>query len=75
MIAGVFHEVPHHISAHSLEPDRPWKAEQLGGGYRLSSWAEKTAYDAADAIIAVSEGMRADVLLAYPELDPDKVHV
>lgn len=75
LLAGVFHDVPHVISAHSLEPDRPWKAEQLGGGYRLSSWAEKTAYDAADAVIAVSEGMRADVLRAYPELDPDKVHV
>ena len=75
LLAGVFHDVPHVISAHSLEPDRPWKAEQLGGGYRLSSWAEKTAYDAADAIIAVSDGMRKDVLRAYPELDPDKVHV
>ena len=63
LLAGVFHDVP------------PWKAEQLGGGYRLSSWAEKTAYDAADAIIAVSDGMRKDVLRAYPELDPDKVHV
>ncbi|QQY14274.1 glycogen synthase [Cutibacterium avidum] len=75
LLAGVFHDVPHVISAHSLEPDRPWKAEQLGGGYRLSSWAEKTAYDAADAIIAVSDGMRKDVLRAYPKLDPDKVHV
>lgn len=75
LLAGLLHDVPHVISAHSLEPDRPWKAEQLGGGYRLSSWAEKTAYDAADAIIAVSEGMRRDVLAAYPELDPDKVHV
>ncbi|AOG27790.1 glycogen synthase [Cutibacterium avidum] len=75
LLAGVFHDVPHVISAHSLEPDRPWKAEQLGGGYRLSSWAEKTAYDAADAIIAVSDGMRKDVLRAYPELDPDKVRV
>ena len=75
LLAGVFHDVPHVISAHSLEPDRPWKAEQLGGGYRLSSWAEKTAYDAADAIIAVSDGMRKDVLRAHPELDPDKVHV
>ena len=75
LLAGVFHDVPHVISAHSLEPHRPWKAEQLGGGYRPSSWAEKTAYDAADAIIAVSDGMRTDVLRAYPELDPDKVHV
>ena len=71
---SLLHDKPHVITAHSLEPDRPWKAEQLGGGYRLSSWAEKTAYEAADAIIAVSNGMRADVLRAYPTLDPAKVH-
>jgi len=65
---------PHIITAHSLEPDRPWKAEQIGGGYRISSWAEKTAYESADAIIAVSQGMRRDVLRAYPSLDPAKVH-
>ncbi len=64
----------HVISAHSLEPDRPWKEEQIGGGYRISSWAERTAYEGADAIIAVSEGMRRDVLRAYPQLDPAKVH-
>jgi len=64
----------HVISAHSLEPDRPWKADQIGGGYRISSWAEKTAYESADAIIAVSQGMRKDVLKAYPQLDPNKVH-
>jgi starch synthase len=63
------------VTAHSLEPFRPWKAEQLGGGYRVSSWAEKTAYESADAIIAVSRGMRADVLTAYPDLDPERVHV
>ncbi|MGH8968069.1 MAG: glycogen synthase, partial [Actinomycetes bacterium] len=63
------------VTAHSLEPQRPWKAEQLGGGYRLSSWAERTAYESADAVIAVSEGMRRDVLASYPSLDPDKVHV
>jgi len=74
-LGGMFHGLPHVITAHSLEPDRPWKAEQLGGGYRVSSWAEKTAYLGADAIIAVSHGMRADVLKAYPELDPSKVHV
>ena len=51
--------IPHVVTAHSLEPRRPWKAEQLGGGYRLSSWVERTAYEAADAVIAVSEGMRA----------------
>ena len=72
--ASLLHGIPHVITAHSLEPDRPWKAEQLGGGYRLSSWAEKTAYEAADAIIAVSNGMRTDILKAYPALDPTKVH-
>ncbi len=74
-LGGLLHGVPHVITAHSLEPDRPWKAEQLGGGYQISTWAEKTAYESADAIIAVSHGMRADVLKAYPALDPAKVHV
>ena len=74
-LAKVLHDVPHVITTHSLEPRRPWKAEQLGGGYRLSSWVERTAYEAADALIAVSEGMRADVLDCYPALDPDRVHV
>jgi starch synthase len=69
------HGMPHVVTAHSLEPLRPWKAEQLGGGYRLSSWVERTAYLAADAVIAVSHGMRTDVLDAYPDLDPAKVHV
>ncbi|MEI6216501.1 MAG: glycogen synthase [Actinomycetes bacterium] len=72
--AALLHGIPHVITAHSLEPDRPWKAEQLGGGYRLSSWAEKTAYEAADAIIAVSNGMKIDILKAYPSLDPAKIH-
>ena len=74
-LASLVHGVPHVVTAHSLEPRRPWKAEQLGGGYRLSSWVERTAYLAADAVIAVSHGMRADVLDAYPELDPARVHV
>ncbi|MDU4831962.1 MAG: glycogen synthase [Actinomyces sp.] len=74
-LGKLLHEVPHVISAHSLEPLRPWKAEQLGGGYNLSSWAEKTAYEAADGIIAVSNGMRADILRSYPNIDPDRVHV
>ena len=74
-LAGLFHDIPHVVSAHSLEPHRPWKAEQLGGGYRLSSWAEKTAFEAADAVIAVSAGMRNDTLDSYTNLDPDKVHV
>ena len=73
-LASLLHGIPHIITAHSLEPDRPWKAEQLGGGYRLSSWAEKTAYQASDAIIAVSNGMKKDILNAYPDLDPSKIH-
>ena len=75
LLAALVHGIPHVITAHSLEPRRPWKADQLGGGYRLSSWAERTAYLAADAVIAVSHGMRADVLDAYPDLDPARVHV
>lgn len=71
----LLHEVPHVISAHSLEPLRPWKREQLGGGYNLSSWAEKTAYEAADGIVAVSNGMRDDILRSYPAIDPAKVAV
>lgn len=74
-LAGLLHGIPHVVTAHSLEPRRPWKAEQLGGGYRISSWVERTAYESADAIIAVSEGMRADVLDCYPALDPARVHV
>ena len=74
-LAGLLHGVPHVLSAHSLEPLRPWKAEQLGGGYALSSWAERTAYEAAAAVIAVSAGMRADILRSYPTIDPDRVPV
>jgi len=70
---SLLHGIPHVITAHSLEPLRPWKADQLGGGYQISSWAEKSAYESADAIIAVSDGMRADVLAAYPSVDPTKV--
>ena len=71
--ASLLYGTPHIVSAHSLEPLRPWKTEQLGGGYQISSWAEKTSYEAAAAIIAVSDGMRADVLAAYPDVDPKKV--
>ncbi len=71
--ASLLYGTPHIVSAHSLEPLRPWKAEQLGGGYQISSWAEKTAYESAAAIIAVSDGMRGDVLKAYPNVDPAKV--
>ncbi|MGQ9348351.1 glycogen synthase [Mycolicibacterium gilvum] len=74
-LSALLYGVPHVLTAHSLEPMRPWKAEQLGGGYRISSWVEKTAVEAADAVIAVSAGMREDVLHAYPTLDPSRVHV
>ncbi len=74
-LASLVGGMPHIVSAHSLEPMRPWKAEQLGGGYRLSSYVEKTSYAGAAAVIAVSEGMRKDVLASYPDLDPDKVKV
>ena len=74
-LGKLLHGIPHVVTAHSLEPHRPWKAEQLAGGYRVSSWAEKTAYEGADAIIAVSAKMRRDIIEAYPALDPDRVHV
>jgi alpha-maltose-1-phosphate synthase len=74
-LASLLHGVPHVLTAHSLEPLRPWKAEQLGGGYRISSWVEQTAVNAADAVIAVSSGMREDVLRVYPTVDPNRVHV
>src|SRR6476620_8327709 len=73
--AKLLYDVPHAVTAHSLEPQRPWKAEQLGGGYRISSWAERTAYEAADAVVAVSNGMRADILSSYPALDESRLHV
>jgi alpha-maltose-1-phosphate synthase len=74
-LAALLYGIPHVLTAHSLEPLRPWKAEQLGGGYRVSSWAERTAIEAADAVIAVSSGMRDDVLSTYTALDPNRVHV
>jgi starch synthase len=67
--------IPHVLTAHSLEPLRPWKAEQLGGGYALSSWCERTAMESAAAVIAVSDGMRSDILSAYPAVPPQRVHV
>ena len=73
--AKLLHGVPHVVTTHSLEPLRPWKAEQLGGGYALSSFCERVAVENADAIIAVSAGMRRDVLTAYPAVDPDKIRV
>ncbi|MFH9002354.1 glycogen synthase [Streptomyces afghaniensis] len=74
-LAKMLYGIPHVMTAHSLEPLRPWKAEQLGGGYELSSWAERTAIEAADAVVAVSGAMREDILGCYPALDPEKVHV
>ncbi len=74
-LAKLLHGVPHVVTAHSLEPLRPWKAEQLGGGYRVSSWIEKTAFEAADAVIAVSAGMASDILRCYPAIDPARVRV
>jgi starch synthase len=74
-IAQLLHGIPHVITAHSLEPLRPWKAEQLGGGYRVSSWIERDSFASADAIIAVSHGMRRDILRSYPFLDPSIVSV
>ncbi|MDJ0335106.1 glycogen synthase [Salinibacterium sp. G-O1] len=72
-LASMLHGIPHVATAHSLEPLRPWKAEQLGGGYRVSSWIERTAFEGAAAVIAVSEGMRRDILRCYPSLDEQKV--
>jgi alpha-maltose-1-phosphate synthase len=74
-LSSLLYGVPHVISAHSLEPLRPWKAEQLGGGYAVSSWVERTSYLAASGVIAVSAAMRDDVLSSYPDIDPAKVHV
>ncbi|MCU1470707.1 MAG: glycosyl transferase family 1 [Glaciihabitans sp.] len=74
-VASLLYGIPHVVTAHSLEPLRPWKAEQLGGGYRLSSWIEETAFAGAAKIIAVSEGMKRDILRSYPALDPTRVEV
>ncbi|MGF3055170.1 glycogen synthase [Microbacterium sp. YY-01] len=74
-IAAQLHGVPHVVTAHSLEPLRPWKAEQLGGGYRVSSGIEKVSFEHADAVIAVSNGMRRDIERCYPDIDRDKIHV
>ena len=74
-LSSLLYGVPHVLTAHSLEPLRPWKAEQLGGGYALSSWCERTAMLSASAIIAVSNGMAADIHVSYPEVPADRVHV
>ena len=75
LLAQLMWEVPHVVTCHSVEPLRPWKAEQLGGGYAVSTWAERAALEAADAVVAVSAGMAADVVLAHPGVDPAKVEV
>lgn len=74
-LAAMVHGIPHVMTAHSLEPLRPWKAEQLGGGYALSSWCERTSAESAAAIVAVSSAMRDDVVREYPGVDPARVHV
>jgi alpha-maltose-1-phosphate synthase len=74
-LAALRYGIPHVVTVHSLEPLRPWKAEQLGGGYALSSWAERVAVESAAAVVAVSDGMRGDVLTAYPEIPADRVQV
>ena len=74
-LAAKTYDIPHVMTSHSLEPLRPWKAEQLGGGYQLSLWAERTAIEAAEGVVAVSRGMRDDILRSYPDVDPARVHV
>lgn len=74
-LTSMLRDIPHVVTAHSLEPMRPWKREQLGGGYEVSSWVERTSYLSSDAIIAVSHGMKEDILTAYPGVDAMKVHV
>ena len=74
-LAQLTYEIPHVATVHSLEPLRPWKAEQLGGGYALSSWCERVGLEGADAVIAVSQGMRRDILAAYPSIERERVHV
>ncbi|HET7338303.1 MAG TPA: glycogen synthase [Candidatus Dormibacteraeota bacterium] len=74
-LAKLMWSIPHVMTIHSLEPLRPWKAEQLGGGYALSLFCERTGIEAADAVIAVSHGVRNDILDCYPDVDPARVHV
>ena len=74
-LASLLRGIPHVATVHSLEPLRPWKAEQLGGGYALSSWAERVSLASASAVVAVSDGMRSDILSVYPEISPERVRV
>src|SRR6186713_1050616 len=74
-LAKLTYGIPHVMTSHSLEPLRPWKEEQLGGGYAISSFCERTAIESADAVIAVSHGMRNDILRSYPRVDANRVAV
>jgi starch synthase len=74
-LASLLYGIPHVMTMHSLEALRPWKAEQLGGGYQLSTWCERTSADSAAAVVAVSDGMRADILAAYPEIPAERIRV
>jgi alpha-maltose-1-phosphate synthase len=74
-LSQILYDRPHVMTCHSLEPLRPWKAEQLGPGYRLSSWLERVAIEHADAVIAVSRSMRDDVMTVYPSVDPGRIKV
>ena len=74
-LAAMLYGIPHVMTMHSLEALRPWKAEQLGGGYAVSTWCERTAASAAAAVVAVSDGMRADIMAAYPEISPERIRV
>jgi len=74
-LAAMLYDIPHVMTMHSLEALRPWKAEQLGGGYAVSTWCERTSAASAAAVVAVSDGMRADIMAAYPEIRPERIRV
>jgi starch synthase len=74
-LAAMLYGIPHVMTMHSLEALRPWKAEQLGGGYRLSTWCERVSAGSAAAVVAVSDGMRADIMTAYPEISAERIRV
>jgi len=74
-LGAMLYDIPHVMTMHSLEALRPWKAEQLGGGYTVSSWCERVAAASAAAVVAVSDGMRADIMAAYPEIPAERIRV
>jgi alpha-maltose-1-phosphate synthase len=74
-LGSMLYDIPHVMTMHSLEALRPWKAEQLGGGYTVSSWCERVAAASAAAVVAVSDGMRADIMAAYPEIPAERIRV